>query len=130
MLLSHVFTPRPPHPRCHCPRTSTSTDTLYRSGGQFPEVFLRGAGVPEEAVAAFKRVLIHNPDFLETHLILAILYTAFGWEVEARAEVAEALRINPNFFLQEISMVWQADLSKNQEGLERLLGGLRNAGLR
>ena len=81
-------------------------------------------------VAAFKRVLIHNPDFLETHLILAILYTAFGWEVETRAEVAEALRINPNFFLQEISMVWQADLSKDQEGLERLLGGLRNAGLR
>jgi adenylate cyclase len=83
-------------------------------------------GRVEELIAALKRVLIRNPDFLPTRLVLAAIYMALGWE-EAREEAAEILRINPHFSLE---VVRQTVPYNDQEGLERLLDGLRKAGLK
>ena len=49
----------------------------------------------EEAVSAYKKVLQRIPNHLNAHLSLAATYSLMGREKEARAEVAEALRINP-----------------------------------
>jgi len=81
----------------------------------------------EEAVVAFKRVLTRNPDFLPAHGFLAAIYSGSGREVEARAEVAEVLRISPNFSLNAFR---QTAPVKDQEGLERFLDLLRKAGLK
>lgn len=40
--------------------STISTDTLYRSRGQIPEVFLRGAGVPEDIITHV-RILVGRP---------------------------------------------------------------------
>jgi adenylate cyclase len=95
---------------------------LHHMGGAY---FLTGRF--EESIASFRRVLIRNPDFLPTRLVLAVIYTALGWEEEARVEAAEILRINPHFSLE---VVRQTVPFKDQEGLERLLDGLRKAGLK
>jgi adenylate cyclase len=84
-------------------------------------------GRVEESIAALKRVLTRNPDFLPTRLVLAAIYLALGWEEAAREEAAEILRINPHFSLE---VVRQAVPYNDQEGLERLLDGLRQAGLK
>jgi adenylate cyclase len=81
----------------------------------------------EEAMAAFKRVLTRNPDFLPTHFFLAAIYSGSGREAEARTEAAEVLRINPNFSLE---VVRQTLPLIDQAGLERYLAALRKAGLK
>jgi adenylate cyclase len=81
----------------------------------------------EEAIPAFKCVLIRNPDFPETHLVLAIIYIALGREEEARAQAAEVLRINPNFSLETLR---QTVPMIDQEGVEPFRDALRKAGLR
>ena len=81
----------------------------------------------EEAIAALKRVLTRNPDFLPTHLLLAAIYGELGREEEARAEIAEILRLSPNFSLE---VVRQTAPVKDQALLERFLAALRKAGLR
>jgi adenylate cyclase len=58
------------------------------------------AGRPEEAVAPLKQYLSRYPNILDTHLTLAAVYSELGKEAEARAEVAEVLRINPKFSLE------------------------------
>ena len=81
----------------------------------------------EKAIAAVQRALKQNPDFLPPHILLAIIYSELGREEEARDEAAEVLRINPNFSLE----VWrQRRPHKDQAELERILNGLRRAGLK
>ncbi|HEV8718238.1 MAG TPA: tetratricopeptide repeat protein [Candidatus Binatia bacterium] len=83
-------------------------------------------GRVEEANSAFKRVLTCNPDFLSAHVFLAAIYSGSGQEAEARAELAEVLRISPNFSLEVIRQMAPVN---DQEGLERFLDLLRKAGL-
>jgi len=48
----------------HAGPSHISTDTIYRSGGQISEVFLRGAGVPESFIAAIPSLAGQaNPDY-------------------------------------------------------------------
>jgi hypothetical protein len=44
----------------HLGPSSIGIDTIYRSGGNIPEAFLRGAGVPE-AFITYMRSLVVNP---------------------------------------------------------------------
>jgi predicted Zn-dependent protease len=81
----------------------------------------------EWAIRGLKRTLTHNPDSLAAHILLARLYGVLGWEEEARQAAAEILRINPHFSLE---VVRQTVPFKDQERLERLLDGLRKAGLK
>jgi adenylate cyclase len=70
---------------------------------------------------------MRNPDFLSGHTVLAALYNKLGQEEEARAEVAEMLRISPQFSLKEYG---QKVPFKDPTDLERYLAALRKAGLK
>jgi adenylate cyclase len=81
----------------------------------------------EEAIAAFKRALTRRNPILPAHQFLATIYSRLGREEEARAEVAEILRISPNFSLEVLR---QRLPYKDPAVLERFLDGLRKAGLK
>jgi adenylate cyclase len=81
----------------------------------------------DEALAAFKRVLIRSPEFWPSHVLMAAAYSELGREEEARAEAAEALRLNPDFNLQS----WRLKCPfKDQDQLEQRFETLRKAGLK
>jgi adenylate cyclase len=80
----------------------------------------------EEAIAVEKKVLSHNRNMLDSHLVLAISYSELGRE-EARAEAAEVLRLSPNYSLEVIRQTWPI---KDPAQLERILAALRKAGLK
>ena len=82
-------------------------------------------GRNEDAMAAFKKVLSHCPDCLGTRSWLASVYVELGREEEARAQVAEILRRNPNFSTEGLLSTY-----KDQAHAERLRNALRKAGLK
>jgi tetratricopeptide (TPR) repeat protein len=109
-------------------------EKAMRLNPYYPYVYLYHLGFAyaatrqyEEAIAALKRVLTRNPDFLPAHLLLAAVYGESGQEEEARAEAAEILRLNPHFSLE---VVRQTVPYKDQARLERFLAALRQAGLK
>ena len=80
----------------------------------------------DEARDLLKRALIRDPDFLSTHIILAIHYIETGQKQKAQAEVAEILRINPEFSMEMLrSRIPYKDRALMDERLEIL----RQAGL-
>ncbi len=83
-------------------------------------------GQYEEAIAVLKRSFTRNPDQLPSHLDLAVIYCELGRKEEARAEVAEVLRISPRASLEGQR---ETMLFKDQALLERYLENLRKAGL-
>ncbi len=85
------------------------------------------AGRPEEAIAPLKQFLTRYPNILGAHLTLAAVYSELGREAEARAEAAEVLRLNPQFFLE---VHRQREPLKDPALLERQLAALRKAGLK
>jgi adenylate cyclase len=85
------------------------------------------AGRPEEAIAPLKQSLTRYPNILDTHLTLAAVYSELGKDAEARAEVAEVLRINPKFSLEVHE---ERAPIKDRAVLERHLAALRKAGLK
>jgi adenylate cyclase len=84
-------------------------------------------GRHEEAMATLKSALSRNPNFIPARAHLLVAYSELGQEAEARAEAAEILRISPNFSLEGVR---QRLPFKDQTDLERLLAGLRKAGLK
>ncbi|HKA54994.1 MAG TPA: tetratricopeptide repeat protein, partial [Candidatus Binatia bacterium] len=95
-------------------------------------LWLRGhayflTGRYDEAIATFKKTLLSNPNYWVAHLYLAAIYSELGREEEARAEAAEALRLNPHFALE----VYKQNMPyKDPAALERWLSALRKAGLK
>jgi adenylate cyclase len=85
------------------------------------------AGRYEEARVPLQRFLSRYPNILPVHLTLAAVYSELGKEAEARAEVAEVLRINPQFSLE---VHRQRMPIKDPAVLERHLAALRKAGLK
>ncbi len=83
-------------------------------------------GRNQEATSALKRALLHNPDFLAPHILLAIIFSESGRMEEARAEAAEILRINPGYSLEVMK---ETIPSKDEERLKTCLGALRKAGI-
>ena len=80
----------------------------------------------EEAIAVQKKILSHNRNWLDSHLVLTLCYSELGQE-EARAEAAEVLRLSPNYSLEVIRQTWPI---KDPAQLERILAALRKAGLK
>jgi len=79
----------------------------------------------EEAITAFQQALTHRPLWdlgLAAHLGLAASYSELG-----RAEVAEMLRISPNYSLEGLRQMLPY---KDPAVLERELDALRKAGLK
>ncbi len=58
---------------------------------------------------------------------MAAVYSLAGQDEKARIEAAEVLRINPKFSLEKFA---QNVTYKNQEDKERLIGALRQVGLK
>jgi adenylate cyclase len=87
----------------------------------------RLVGRLEEAIIALKRVVMRNPDQITAHVLLAVIYSELGREEEARTEVAEILRISPQYSLQ---VVRQRIPYKDPVSLERQVAALRKAGLK
>ncbi len=81
----------------------------------------------EEEVATLKSALTRSPNNFGAHTYLAAAYIELGREAEAKAEAAEAQRLNPQFSLE----VWkQRAPYKAPAVLERTLTALRKAGLK
>ncbi len=80
------------------------------------------AGDYEGAIQALKRA---SPDFPPNHLFMAASYALLGRDTEARAEVAEALRLSPTLTLAN------ADGGRpfRPEDRQRFLEALRQAGV-
>jgi tetratricopeptide (TPR) repeat protein len=85
------------------------------------------AGRLEETVALEQRLLKQFPNLLTSHLSLAAIYSQLGREAEARAEITEVLRINPQFSLEVHK---QRMPLKDPATLERHIAALRKAGLK
>ena len=81
----------------------------------------------EEAITTLKTGVSRNPDHLPLHLHLMVSYSELGREAEARAELAEILRISPNFSSEGVRRVMPF---KDPADLERYLAALRKAGLK
>ena len=86
----------------------------------------RLTGRYEEAMVAQRRVLAHNPNLWYVHFELAINYIELDREEEAQAEVAEVLRLSPNYSLEVARQTWPY---KDPADLEHVLAALRKAGL-
>ena len=82
---------------------------------------------PDEAVSAYKKALQRSPDNLLAHVLLASTYSIMGLEKEARAEVAEVLRINPKFSLDYFA---KSLPFKDRKVTNNLIDALRKAGLK
>ena len=79
-------------------------------------------------MAFYKEVTQREPDYLPAHLGLAATYMLAGNEPEARAEVAEVLRINLNFSLERFA---DSTPTKNRTDLmDNWIKPLRKAGLK
>jgi len=90
----------------------------------------RNAGQYEEAITASNKAVKLSPNppasFI-ARLELAASHSLLGREKEARAEVAEILKIAPKFSLEY--MATKVTYYKNRADLERLIAALRKAGL-
>jgi tetratricopeptide (TPR) repeat protein len=73
----------------------------------------------EEAIAAQKRALTRNPEFLPAHVELARLYYELDREEEAQTEEATVRRLNPHVRLE--SLRGNIALKKEQPGSEGFL---------
>ena len=88
-------------------RAVEAIETAMRLNPRYPASYLWALGHAyrllerdEEAIGLFKRVVLRSPDHLTAHTFLAAIYSELGQEAEARVEVAELLRINPNYSSQ------------------------------
>jgi tetratricopeptide (TPR) repeat protein len=88
---------------------------------------LRDAGRFEEAVAAFKKAIQIAPDYLTAHVWLVVTYIWMGRENEARATVAEVLRINPKYSVDNAANPF---FYKDQSFNKKIVAALRKAGLK
>ncbi len=84
-------------------------------------------GRQAEALDALQKALPLNPNYLLTHVYLAVVYSELGREEEVRAEVAEVLRLSPDFSLEAAK---QRVPYKDPALAERNLAALRKAGLK
>jgi adenylate cyclase len=81
----------------------------------------------EDALATLQTATLRNPNFPPSHLHLLVSYSELGRDAEARAELAELLRLMPNLSLERHRQIMPF---KNPADLEHLLDALRKAGLK
>ncbi len=79
----------------------------------------------DEALAYLKRAVTQMPNHLPTRAYLAAIYTEFGQKTAAQAEVAEMLRITPNYSLENDERYPYKDPAYR----ERIRNHLRRAGV-
>ena len=85
-------------------------------------------GESNDAIAAFKKAIAIWPDNIYVHIGLTAAYGLAGREEDARAEVAEVLRISPKITLEDIAKNGYYNLQKADK--ERFINALSKAGLK
>lgn len=80
----------------------------------------------EEAIAFLHRRLIRKPDTDVSRVLLAASYGQLGRLEDAKAQWAEALRVNPDYSLEHRRQVLPY---KDPADFEKIVDGLRKAGL-
>ena len=80
----------------------------------------------QTAVMLLKRRIIRNPDTDTSRVLLAASYGQSGHIEEARSAWQEVFRVNPDYSLEHRRKVLPY---KNPDDFERILNGLRKAGL-
>jgi tetratricopeptide (TPR) repeat protein len=99
------------------PTTLTMLGFTYRMLGRY-----------QDSITVLTELTQREPDSLVGRLSLAATYMLAGKEPEARAEVAEVLRINPNFSLKQFA---DSNPTKNRTHLmDNWINPLRKAGLK
>ena len=73
-----------------------------------------------------KRRILRNPDTDASRVLLAASYGQMGMIQEAREAWREALRVNPDYSLEQRRKVLPY---KNPDDFERVVEGRRNAGV-
>ncbi len=108
-------------------------ERAMRLNPQYPVLYLWNlghaywlAGRNDEAVAALKRTIVRNPDWMPAHAYLCAIYGELGRHEEARSACAEIKRLNPGITLESVR---QRLPYENAATVERFLRGLRNAGM-
>ena len=82
----------------------------------------------DQAIPEFNKSIQLWPDFLYSHVYLANACSLAGRMEEARAEVAEVLRINPKYSLEDFAK--NGYFNYRLEDKERLIDALRKVGLK
>jgi adenylate cyclase len=82
-------------------------------------------GQYNKSIEIMKRVVTRKPDLMPPHLYLAASYVQLDREEDARAEVAEVLRISPDVRIGDRRLPY-----KDQAVKEGVIEGLRRAGLK
>jgi len=85
-------------------------------------------GQYDQAILRLKEAIKLWPDYVYGHIHLAAICSLAGQMEEARAEVQEALKINPQISLAGIAKDGYFSLQTADK--DRLIGALRNAGLK
>lgn len=85
-------------------------------------------GQDQEAVAPLRRAAAVNPLFDFPHLYLACAFARLGRDAEARASLAEFLRLRPGYTLARYRSLTSTDPTFLTQR-ERIYDGLRRAGL-
>jgi adenylate cyclase len=80
----------------------------------------------EEGIAPAKKAIVREPDSLFAHTCLAGCYASLGRNDEAKATVAEILRIEPEYSL---AIMKRSLPYKNPSDFERVIGAMRKAGI-
>ncbi len=101
----------------------TGTTSYYHNLGH--ALWLTGRF--EEAVPLFKKVIQREPNHNTAHMWLAITYVMLGREMEAHAEAAEHLRINPKFTVDTYA---KTRVYKEQSELDNIINALHKVGLK
>ena len=83
-------------------------------------------GQHEEGIAWCEKSVRQEPNSLFARLMMTVVYSLSGRDEQARAELAEVLRIQPKFSLKGFK---KKLTYKRQEDREKFLGALRKAGL-
>jgi tetratricopeptide (TPR) repeat protein len=85
-------------------------------------------GQYDQAILRLKEAIKLWPDYVSGHIGLAAICSLAGQMEEARAEVQEILKINPQISLADIAKNGYFSLQTADK--DRLIGALRNAGLK
>ncbi len=80
----------------------------------------------DEAIVALKRGVARNPDALWPHVFLAVCHGHLGEDSQARAQLAEVRRINPEFSNAALPNLLPY---KSRADIDLVVDGLRKAGL-
>ena len=80
----------------------------------------------DEAIGALTRGVVRNPEALWPHVFLAACHGHLGQNTQARAQLVEVRRINPEFSIASLLSLLPY---KSSAEVDLLVDGLRKAGL-